>query len=424
LLNCSRVCFLSVTGRGRKACKITLVNSFHQSLHASSAELPAPSPDALEHSAAVAAFVRDKVAAADGWISFADYMDAVLYAPGLGYYSAGARKFGPAGDFVTAPEISPLFSRCVAGQCAEVLATVGGGTVLEPGAGTGVMAADMLLELERLDALPEEYLLLETSADLRARQAATLAERAAHLFDRVRWLEAAPAKPIRGVIVANEVLDALPVNRFVLVGDEVFEQGVAVAEDGFEFALRPASEALLAAVESIRESTGLGGVDGYTSEVCLRLPAWIDAVAGWLEVGVALMFDYGYPRREYYLPERSTGTLRCYYRHRAHENPFFLPGLQDITAWVDFSFLCDAANAAGFEVGGLTTQANFLLAARIDDYVAQQELDQRGQVEMAHGLRQLLLPGEMGEAVKVIALSRGGCATPTGMFTRDADDFS
>jgi SAM-dependent MidA family methyltransferase len=400
------------------------VNSFHQSLHASSAELPAPSPDALEHSAAVAAFVRDKVAAADGWISFADYMDAVLYAPGLGYYSAGARKFGPAGDFVTAPEISPLFSRCVAGQCAEVLATVGGGTVLEPGAGTGVMAADMLRELERLDALPDKYLLLETSADLRARQAATLAERAAHLVDRVRWLDAAPAAPIRGVIVANEVLDALPVNRFVLVGDEVFEQGVAVAGDGFEFALRPASEVLLAAVESIRESTGLGGVDGYTSEVCLRLPAWIDAVAGWLEVGVALMFDYGYPRREYYLPERSTGTLRCYYRHRAHENPFFLPGLQDITAWVDFSFLCDAANAAGFEVGGLTTQANFLLAARIDDYVAQQELDQRGQVEMAHGLRQLLLPGEMGEAVKVIALSRGGCATPTGMFTRDADDFS
>lgn len=413
-----------MTGRGRKACKITSVNSFHQSLHASSAELPAPSPDALEHSAAVVAFVRDKIAAADGWISFADYMEAVLYAPGLGYYSAGASKFGPAGDFVTAPEISPLFSRCVAGQCAEVLAALGGGTVLEPGAGTGVMAADMLLELERLDALPDEYLLLETSADLRARQAATLAERAAHLVDRVRWLEAAPAAPIRGVIVANEVLDALPVNRFVLAGDEVLEQGVGVAGDGFEFAHRSASVELLTAVEAIRESTELGAVDGYTSEVCLRLPAWIDAVAGWLETGVALMFDYGYLRHEYYLPERSTGTLRCYYRHRAHENPFFLPGLQDITAWVDFSFLCDAANAAGFDVGGLTTQANFLLAARIDDYVAQQELDQRGQVEMAHGLRQLLLPGEMGEAVKVIALSRGGCATPTGMFTRDADDFS
>ena len=382
-------------------------------------DLPTPSPEALAHSKLVRAHVRAHIQAAGGWISFADYMNLVLYAPGFGYYSAGANKFGESGDFVTAPVISPVFSQCLAGQCAEVLGSLGGGTILEPGAGTGVMAADMLLELERLHALPEEYLILEPSADLRERQLQTLMHRAPQLRDRVRWLDSAPAKAFRGVVVANEVLDALPVRRFVLHGEATDELGVALDGDQFVNERRPADEELLAAVANIRGIPGFFPADGYESEICLQLPAWIEAVAQWLDEGVALFLDYGFPRHEYYFSERSSGTLRCYFRHRAHENPFVWPGLQDITAWVDFSFLAEAAVAAGFAVTGYTTQANFLLASGIDERVTALAGGQREQVEMASGLRQLLLPGEMGESVKVLALSRGGAAAPSGMCGRD-----
>jgi len=337
----------------------------------------------------------------------------------LGYYSAGARKFGAAGDFVTAPEISALFSQCLAGQCAQLLAALGGGSIIEPGAGTGIMAADILLELERLDALPEHYLILEPSADLQARQADTFARKIPHLQARVQWLDRSPQQPIRGVLLANEVLDALPVSRFTMRAGAPHELGVSWVGDNFVYITRPASKELLNAVTAISASTGADLPEGFTSEVCLQLPAWLREASQWLETGTALVFDYGFSRREYYLPERSSGTLRCYYRHRAHENPFLWPGLQDITAWVDFSWLAEAALAAGFAVTGYTTQANFLLASAIDQRAAAAAVDAQTQVVVAAALRQLLLPGEMGEAVKVIALGRGGADAPAAMFNRD-----
>jgi len=382
-------------------------------------DLPVPSADALAHSEALRVHVSDAIAAKAGWLSFADYMNLVLYTPGLGYYSAGARKFGAAGDFVTAPEISPLFSQCIAGQCAQLLDDLGGGTIIEPGAGTGIMAADILLELAHLDALPEQYLILEPSADLQARQAETFARRIPHLQTRVQWLDRSPEKPLRGVLLANEVLDALPVSRFTMHTGKPHELGVSYVGDNFIYVTRPASTELANAVTAISASTGADLPDGFTSELCLLLPAWFREAAQWLATGTALLFDYGFPRREYYLPERSSGTLRCYYRHRAHENPFLWPGLQDITAWVDFSWLAESALAAGFTLTGYTTQANFLLASGIDKYAAAAAIDAQAQVAVAAGLRQLLLPGEMGEAVKVIALGRGGADAPDAMFHRD-----
>jgi SAM-dependent MidA family methyltransferase len=392
-------------------------------------EFPQPDPDALEHSASLVAHIKEHILAAGGWISFADYMNLVLYAPGMGYYSAGAHKLGVDGDFVTAPEISPLFSRCLANQCAEVLAELDNALVLELGAGSGVMAADMLLEFERLQCLPTEYLVLETSADLRARQAELLHERVPHLVSRVRWLDAMPEQPISGVIVANEVVDALPVERFVINHDGPAELGVVIQAEKLTEEMRPATGALLKSIESLQSETSLLTEPGYTSELSLRLPAWVASLNDWLQEGVVLLFDYGFSRREYYLPERSSGTLRCYYRHRAHEDPFVWPGLQDITAWVDFSYLAEAAQAVGMEVAGYTTQAQFLLAAGLDELVAietQNYIDagntqdeQKKQIELAHALRQLILPGEMGESIKVMALSKGAVTAPTALAGRD-----
>ena len=382
-------------------------------------DLPTPTPNALAHSESLGQHVQQQIAAAGGWISFARYMDLVLYAPGLGYYSAGASKFGESGDFVTAPDISPIFSQCLAGQAAQVLQAMGGGSILEPGAGQGTMAADVLLELERLGQLPDEYLMLEPSADLRARQAEMLKSRAPQHFARVRWLDESPAGGIRGVILANEVVDALPVERFVLEAGVIRELGVVFTGERFAYSARDISPQLKDAIERISQDQQQDWSEGYTSELCVRLPAWVDSLGSWLNEGVALLLDYGFPRREYYMAERSTGTLRCYYRHRAHEDPFLWPGLQDLTAWVDFSLLAEAALAAGFELGGYTTQANFLLAAGIEERVERAATDPQAQIAMAAGLRQLLLPGEMGEAIKVMALTRGRVGAPDGMFGRD-----
>jgi SAM-dependent MidA family methyltransferase len=301
----------------------------------------------------------------------------------------------------------------------EVLRACGGGTVREPGAGTGVMAADILLELQRLDALPDNYLILEPSGDLRERQRRMINDRAPHLEERVRWLDGAPDEPFNGVLVANEVIDALPVERFTIREGQLHSLGVGCDGDVFAWVPGPSGEHLEVQINALQSLLGREFPEGYTSEICLQLPAWLDAAAGWLDQGVALFFDYGFPRREYYLPERNSGTLRCYYRHRAHENPFLWPGLQDITAWVDFSWLAEAAVQAGFEIGGFTTQAHFLLAAGIEERVAMPANEPGRQLELARGLRQLLLPGEMGEAIKVLALCRGGALSPEALFGRD-----
>lgn len=368
-------------------------------------ELPAPSADMVAHSAELLARIRAEIAAAGGAIDFARYMDLALYAPGLGYYSAGARKLGSAGDFITAPELSPLFSRCVARHCATLLAELGGGDLLEFGAGSGVMAADILLELERLQALPDAYFILEVSADLRARQQDTLAQRAPHLTGRVRWLDALPTDFV-GVVLGNEVLDAIPVQRFRWHQGTAYELGVTWRDGALAWTdLATCNPRLAARVQEVAAELP----DGYESEVNLAAEDWLRSVAGFLQRGVVLLFDYGFPRHEYYHPQRRGGTLMCHYRHRAHPDPLILPGLQDITAHVDFTAMAAAATAAGLDLLGFANQANYLLGNGLLE-LAQEAGDLRRQLEIAAQLKRLMMPGEMGELFKVLVLGRGMAA--------------
>ncbi len=373
--------------------------------------------DEARHAARVHDLLAREMAAAAGWISFERFMEVALYAPGLGYYSAGAHKLGEGGDFTTAPEISSLYGACVARQCAEVLAALGGGSILEIGAGSGRLAADILARLEALDRLPAEYSILEISADLRERQRRCLEQRVPHLQGRVRWLERPPEEPFDGVVLANEVLDALPVIRFRWYRDRVEELGVVMDEGRFGWAPRPASAAVAEACRRLYAAAGAGAGDagegfnwddGYVSEYCPRLGAWTHSVTGSLRAGAVLWFDYGLPRRHYYLPERQEGTLLCHFRQRAHDDPFLNPGLQDITAWVDFTRLAEACRPAGFELAGFCSQAFFLAGTGIDhemSIIAGED----GNVfaRLANQARQLLLPGEMGERFKAMAWLRG-----------------
>jgi SAM-dependent MidA family methyltransferase len=376
--------------------------------------LPSPSPDALAHGRALAEYIRQAIEQAGGALSFAEYMRLALYAPGLGYYSAGARKFGEHGDFVTAPELSPLFSYCLARQAAQVLEELGGGEILEFGAGSGGMAADILAELERLDCLPTRYFILELSADLRARQQDLLQARLPHLRDRVTWLDELPVTRLRGVLLANEVLDAMPVARFrVAENGEIEEFYVRQDGDGFAWITRQAQEPLRGQVAM------LGLPAGYISELNPTLSAWCAALAESLEAGLILLIDYGFPRREYYHPQRHQGTLMCHYRHHAHTDPFFYPGLQDITAHVDFTAVADAALAAGLELAGYTTQADFLLASGLEEMLAASDpTDYAAHLALMQRIKPLIMPSEMGELFKVMGLSRE-LSTPLRGFSRD-----
>lgn len=365
--------------------------------------LPRPDPQALAHSERLTGCIRAEIQTAGGSIPFARYMSLALYAPGLGYYSAGSQKFGAAGDFVTAAEISPLFARTLARQVADVLAVLGGGDLLELGPGTGAMAADLLAELERLGTLPVTYRLLEPSPDLQERQRQTLAYRVPRLLERVQWLRALPDPPIEGVIVANEVLDALPVHCFCLAGQGLCER--AVGWDGLRFywVERAPAPSLAAAV------AGLGlkqEGQAYCSEINLGLRPWIQALAASLSRGLVLLVDYGYPRAEYYLPERLAGTLMCHYRHRAHADPFLYPGLQDITAFVDFTAVAEAAVDAGLEVVGFTDQASFLINCGLTQLLESAGTDVE-RLALAQQVKTLTLPSEMGERFKVMGLGRG-----------------
>ncbi len=373
-------------------------------------ELPVPAPEALEHSRRLAARIRDEVYAAGGALPFARYMELALYAPGLGYYSAGARKFGAAGDFITAPELSPLFSRCLARQCAEVLEGLGG-SLLELGAGSGVMAADLLLALAERRCLPDEYLILEVSADLKARQRETLAARVPALLSRVRWLHALP-ESFRGVILGNELLDALPVERFRKTETGYERQCVAEEGAGFAWTSRPADAALVSALRMLEGTLAAPLAPGYVSEFCTGLVPLIRSLAALLEKGALLLLDYGYPRAAYYHPERSMGTLMCHYRQRAHGDPFLYPGLQDITAHVDFTAVAEAATEAGLELAGYTTQAHFLMALGIAAYADE-------GMEPARQVKLLTLPEEMGERFKAIAFAKGLSQELRGFMLRD-----
>jgi SAM-dependent MidA family methyltransferase len=366
------------------------------------------------HSGRVAEHIREFMAAHGGVIGFDAFMRLALYAPGLGYYSAGATKFGGAGDFVTAPEVSSLFSRCLARQVADIL-EVTGGDVLELGAGLGTMAADVLTELAALERLPERYLIMEVSADLAARQRARIGALPATLASRVEWLERWPAQTMRGVVLANEVLDAMPVARFRLRGTPgaqvVRALGVSDVGRGFAWAETDPPPELEHAVSGMLAALPAPLPDGYESEICLAFQPWVASLAAQLEHGVALLIDYGLPRAHLYHPERVTGTLRCHFRHRAHDDPFVNVGLQDITAWVDFSRVAEAADSAGLETLGFATQAAFLIGAGIESLLTTEmglaADDIQHRARLAGEARRLMLPGEMGEIFKVIALGRG-----------------
>ena len=363
-------------------------------------DLPAPSDDARRHSAQLTQTIRKEIEAGGGRIGFARFMELALYAPGQGYYVAGAAKLGGAGDFVTAPEISPLFARTLARQIAELLARTGG-DVLELGAGSGILATDLLLELRRLGRLPRRYLMLEISPQLAQRQRATIERRLPELATRVEWLTALPEN-FEGVVIANEVLDALPVHLVAWREDGLYERGVGW-KDTFVW-----SERLLPP-GALRDAAEAAGVEAQTiSEISLAAPALVRTLSGALRKGALLLIDYGFGRREYYHPQRSRGTLMCHYRHRAHDDPFFLPGLQDLTAHVDFTVVAEAGIDSGLELLGYTTQAQFLINSGITQLLEQQSEDAAAsRFALTAGVHKLLSPAEMGELFKVIALGRG-----------------
>jgi SAM-dependent MidA family methyltransferase len=360
-----------------------------------------------QHCARMHEYLAQQIAAAEGWLSFERFMDLALYAPGLGYYSAGAHKFGVGGDFTTAPEVSPLFGACVARQCAEILGALSGGSILEIGAGSGRLAVDILSRLETLEQLPARYWILEISADLRERQRRHVARYLPHLLGRVHWLDQPPEDSFDGLILANEVLDALPVTRFRWYSDRIEELGVVIDDGRFAWGPRPASQAV---AEACRRLSKAGGAwdDGYVSEYCPRLTAWTHSVTRSLRAGAALWFDYGLPRAQYYLPERHEGTLLCHFRHRAHHDPLLYPGLQDITAWVDCTLLAEASRVAGFTLSGFTTQSYFLAGLEVDHEMQTMAGDDAKEfARLANQARQLMLPGEMGERFKAMAWLRG-----------------
>jgi SAM-dependent MidA family methyltransferase len=384
------------------------------------ADWPAPDAVACAVSAALVERIRAEIAAAGGWLDFARYMELALYAPGLGYYSAGAHKLGAQGDFITAPEVSTLFSRCVARSCESVLAQLGGGDVLEIGAGSGAMAADLLHELETRGRYPDRYFILERSADLRERQQAYLLRRLPHLYARIHWLDTAPAQDWRGILIANEVLDALPVTLFGWHPDATVEYGVAWERERFVWVGRPAAPALTTRIVDWANEYGWSA--DYRSEFTPSLGPWLETVTERMTSGAALFVDYGYPRREYYHPQRGRGTLLCHYRHRAHADPLLLPGLQDITAHVDFTAVAEAADALGLRVDGFTAQAQYLLDAGIESMLAEAlptAGTQSDYLRLAAQAKTLLLPGEMGERFKALLLTRGVDGPVAGFGGRD-----
>ncbi|TAL57341.1 SAM-dependent methyltransferase [Pandoraea sp.] len=377
--------------------------------------LPVPEPVALEHSRQLSRHIASAIAAARGWVPFDRYMALALYAPGLGYYSAGAAKFGKlasdGSDFVTAPELTPLFARTLARQAAEVFEASGAAHILEFGAGSGRLAADLLLELEALGRPCAQYAILELSGELRERQRATLSAAAPHLVDRVIWLDALPAA-FSGLMIGNEVLDAMPVRLHVRRDGQWLERGVTVRDGSFAFVDQAG-----ATPAALRD---LAPDDGYVTESHEAAQAFVRSVAPVLVRGALLLIDYGFPAREYYHPQRAQGTLMCHYRHHAHDDPFYYPGLQDITAHVEFTGIAEAGIEAGLELLGFTSQARFLLNGGLLDLVGTLDAtDPLTYLPAVNGVQKLLSEAEMGELFKVIGFARQIDGTLSGFAGGD-----
>jgi SAM-dependent MidA family methyltransferase len=381
--------------------------------------LPAPDEDSAAHSRRVAEYIVQCIKEAGGSMSFAEFMQHALYAPGLGYYVSGTTKFGADGDFITAPEISPLFGQVLARQAAAVLDQLVNGQVVELGAGSGVLAATMLRKLSLLNALPDRYFILEVSADLTQRQEEHLRSEVPELANRVEWLAELPGT-FSGVIIANEVADALPVERFTKDGDRLIQIRVAAENGRFQWYQDDAPELLVQAIGGVEKKIGRQFPDNYQSEICMALTPWIKDLVSCLHEGLIFLFDYGVTCREYYAADRREGWLRCHFRHRAHSNPLILTGIQDLTAWVDFSALADAAVNSGAEIAGYVSQAHFLINGGLQEELAAfTSLPVAEQLELSRQTKLLTLPGEMGENFKCIGLSRGDIAPPAALRNSD-----
>jgi len=385
-------------------------------LNTSELSLPVPDEFALKLSSDLKQIICKAIMKNGGSISFEQYMQMALYEPGLGYYSAGSNKFGETGDFVTAPEISSIFSRCLARQCQQVLsetssAEAPSACILELGPGTGVMAIDILRELERNNSLPKIYYMLEPSADLRQRQQLNVNNAIPHLEERIVWLDRLPEKKIDGIILANEVIDAMPVKRIVIDG-EIEEFVVACKSKSkdqirFQWMRKRVNQTLKTTIQTILDELREEIPTPYITEINLNIKPWLNSLNDILNKGLILISDYGYPRQDFFHPQRNAGTLICHYRHHVHNDPFLYPGLQDITASVDFTAVAEAAVDIGMDVSGFTTQAHFLIACGLDQFVSDYETDDViKRAQMTHQVSKLTMPGEMGEIFKFIGLSK------------------
>ena len=379
-----------------------IVHTFSMKL---STPLPTPSEEEINHSNKLVKQIIDEIKQADNHsISFRRFMEMALYQPSLGYYVAGKKKLGQQGDFTTAPEVSPLYSRCIAQQCQQVLGLIESADILEFGAGSGTMAAEILRFLDEQSSLPEHYYILEVSPDLIALQKQRFLNEIPHLVDHIVWLSSLP-KAFEGIMLANEVLDAMPVDLFTINTNEIHEQRVSLNDEAELISIsQPASSSLAATIKALKIETL---ASSYTSEINPHITPWIHSVSDSLKKGVILLIDYGYTRKEYYQPDRSMGTLLCYYQHRMHDNYLYYPGLQDITSNVDFTAIAEAADNTDLSILGFASQSTFLVGCGLENHLMQVlEKSPDSQYHLAQQVRTLSLPSEMGERFKVIAMGR------------------
>ena len=383
-------------------------------------KLPQPTQEALQHSQRLQSYIVNKIHQSGGWIPFAHFMELALYAPGLGYYSASSTKFGYKGDFVTAPEISVLFGKTIARQAMQLFRQIDLASILEFGAGSGKLALDLLTELEQLDQSPPQYLILEMSGELQQRQRELFVTHAPHLLDRITWLNELPEQ-FSGLIIANEVLDAMPTHLIVWKKDDLFERGVGLDQQNFIWIDKPLISDELKTIAN-QLSTLIDRNEpnfvSYLSEISLANRYFIRSLSKMLQSGLILLIDYGFGQREYYHPQRSMGTVMCHYRHYAHDDPFYLPGLQDITSHVDFSAITQVASCNNLQLLGYTNQAHFLINCGITELLSKVSVtDTAAYLPLSNQLQRLVSPAEMGELFKVIALGKHFDGTPIG-FTK------
>jgi SAM-dependent MidA family methyltransferase len=374
--------------------------------------LPEPDDEAKQRSRLLVQCVKSACDANSGWINFSEFMNITLYQPNLGYYTGGLQKFGAKGDFITAPEVSPLFGQCIALQLADILNNFQAKShqktyVLEFGAGSGLLALDVLQQLESLDALPDKYLIVELSAELKQRQQKTIKDKSIKLFERVKWLDHLPDDLSNVVVIANEVLDAMPVENFKVSKSNVESLMISIEDDNIVSQYVPASGSVEKVIAALQQRSEFQFADDYCSEYNPAIHAWLSLLESKSDKMVVLLIDYGYNEKEYYHADRSEGTLMCYYQHRAHSDFSFWPGLQDITAFVNFTDVAYSAVDLGLEVAGYTTQAAFLLSCGLSDlHESQVGDDIQQQVKLSQQIKTLTLPSEMGDRFKVIALTK------------------